>query len=434
MNVSIITVNYNGKAYLKNFLESCFKLDYPRKKYEVLVVDNGSKDGSVKYVNNNFPKVRVLRSEVNLGFGGGNNLGIANASGDLFFLVNNDTCLREDTLRNVTNCFQKNSIRKNIGAVNCKVVLYDKYLPLKLVGSFLTDYNLDVDLKPTNGKTYSHSYGKGADHYQEVFLPINFVHNDKVKIKIQVKSIGVKKFSIALFSPREEGKTHTLYEGFYGNESSKWLNIEIKNSQFKKYKVDLIQNAGNVLFRDGYGRDRGACVIGHAQFYEADTGQYEIFEEIHSFCGAAVLINKKATDQVGVFDTNFFMYYEDNDLALRMKKNGWKIFYCPKSMVRHIHSASSKEFSPFFVYNTERNRLLMVFKHWPRIQAIHEWLKYLVNNTLGYSFYILFRGGYTKDYKKIFTRLKINLSLIRPFVWSMVAGRKLSKKEVRQFF
>ena len=56
MFVSIVTVNYNGKRLLKDFLESTFALDYPSDKYEVIVVDNASTDGSVSYIKNRSPR------------------------------------------------------------------------------------------------------------------------------------------------------------------------------------------------------------------------------------------------------------------------------------------------------------------------------------------------------------------------------------------
>ena len=85
--VSIITLNYNGKGYLKSFLESALDLHYPKNAYEIIVVDNASTDGSVDYIKKNFSKVRIIKSKKNLGFGRGNNLGMKDAKGDLFFLV-----------------------------------------------------------------------------------------------------------------------------------------------------------------------------------------------------------------------------------------------------------------------------------------------------------------------------------------------------------
>lgn len=86
---SVIVVNHNGGEYLRQCLESlgpvCHHTD------EIILVDNASTDGSVSGVPQAFPDVRLIRSPVNLGFGGGNNLGVRWASGDYLAFLNPDT-------------------------------------------------------------------------------------------------------------------------------------------------------------------------------------------------------------------------------------------------------------------------------------------------------------------------------------------------------
>src|SRR5687767_13566896 len=90
--VSIVIVNWNGKNNLKECLNSLLKIDYSP--YEIVIVDNGSKDGSVTYIkeiqkeNKNVILVENLK---NLGFAEGNNVGFAHAKGELVLLLNNDT-------------------------------------------------------------------------------------------------------------------------------------------------------------------------------------------------------------------------------------------------------------------------------------------------------------------------------------------------------
>lgn len=88
--VSIITLNYNQTAITCEFLESTRKLQY--KHFETIVVDNASKvDPTAQITAGNYPNVTILRSDRNLGFTGGNNLGMRHAKGDFVFIVNNDT-------------------------------------------------------------------------------------------------------------------------------------------------------------------------------------------------------------------------------------------------------------------------------------------------------------------------------------------------------
>lgn len=87
--VSIIVLNYNRKDLLKKCLASICMTDYPN--FEVIVVDNGSTDGSCTMITSTFPSVRLVKSKVNLGYSRGNNLGIASSNGSFLVLLNNDT-------------------------------------------------------------------------------------------------------------------------------------------------------------------------------------------------------------------------------------------------------------------------------------------------------------------------------------------------------
>ena len=92
-NISIIIVNWNGKRYLNECLISVFNQTFPN--YRVILVDNGSTDGSVEFVRENYPEVTIIKLEKNLGFAGGSNVGIKEALKDksvsYIALLNNDT-------------------------------------------------------------------------------------------------------------------------------------------------------------------------------------------------------------------------------------------------------------------------------------------------------------------------------------------------------
>ena len=89
--LSIITVNYNGLSDTCALIES---IPF-NEKMEVIVVDNASKEDEASIISQRFPRVRTIRSEKNLGFAGGNNLGIKEAKGKYLFLINNDTIFKE---------------------------------------------------------------------------------------------------------------------------------------------------------------------------------------------------------------------------------------------------------------------------------------------------------------------------------------------------
>ncbi|MFZ5917169.1 MAG: glycosyltransferase family 2 protein [Chloroflexota bacterium] len=98
--VWIVVLNWNGLADTLECLASLQRLDYPN--YEVIVVDNGSTDGSVKVIQAQFPDITLIANEQNLGFTGGNNIGLRYAlerGADYALLLNNDTEVAPDFLR-----------------------------------------------------------------------------------------------------------------------------------------------------------------------------------------------------------------------------------------------------------------------------------------------------------------------------------------------
>jgi hypothetical protein len=121
--VCIIIPNWNGKSLLRNCLESIkTNTAYPR--YETIVVDNGSKDGSVEIIKKEFPSVRLICNKENLGFPKACNQGIKHAlkkyNSDYVFLLNNDTRITQQDwlgkLVGTTRCGDK------IGIVGCKLL------------------------------------------------------------------------------------------------------------------------------------------------------------------------------------------------------------------------------------------------------------------------------------------------------------------------
>jgi beta-1,4-mannosyl-glycoprotein beta-1,4-N-acetylglucosaminyltransferase len=119
---SIVIVTWEGKDLLAESLPPL--LSAVRSQggdHEILVVDNGSTDGTEEYLREHFPEVRVVRSEKNLYFGGGNNLGVRNANNDIVVLLNNDMIVHEDFLQPLLSGFHS----RDTFAVASQVFLAD---------------------------------------------------------------------------------------------------------------------------------------------------------------------------------------------------------------------------------------------------------------------------------------------------------------------
>nr|WP_297873819.1 glycosyltransferase family 2 protein [uncultured Blautia sp.] len=99
--VSVIIPNFNGKQYLKNCLDAMKRQVY--RDFEVILVDNGSEDGSADYVREHYPEVHVLTLQENRGFCGGVNAGIQASESPYVVLLNNDTIAEKYFLKNLVS-------------------------------------------------------------------------------------------------------------------------------------------------------------------------------------------------------------------------------------------------------------------------------------------------------------------------------------------
>lgn len=130
--VFVITLNWNGKNWLGDCLSSILAMDYPN--FEVVVVDNGSTDGSVEFVRQNFPTIYVIETGSNLGYARGFNAGLeyATQNGAQYFLImNNDTVIDSGALTALVETIQN---QPNAGFVTGKIYFYDHPDILQTVG------------------------------------------------------------------------------------------------------------------------------------------------------------------------------------------------------------------------------------------------------------------------------------------------------------
>ena len=261
-HISIIIVNYNTPDETKDCLRSLKDLESWGFDYQIIVVDNGSKE-SIKFnktfLKNN-PKVELITSASNLGFTGGNNLGIKHAldtyDSDYFLLLNSDTVVEKDFLKELYLLARSDS---KIGLITSKIYFHKGY-----------EFHHDSYQKQDLGKVI-----------------------------------------------------------WYAGGQIDWLNL----NSF------------------------------HRGVDEVDRGQFEQAEETEFCTGCSMLISREVIERVGLLDDRFFLYSEDVDYSLRVKKAGLKLFYCPQSVVYHKTSSSTGgSGSNLQVYYQTRNRLLLTFK------------------------------------------------------------------------
>ena len=251
--VSTIIVTYNSEEHIKDCVESVLSQTY--KNLEVIVVDNASKDRTVKIVQTHYPRVRVFPLRKNLYFPGGVNYGIERAGGEYLLVLNDDLELDD----------------------NCVSRLVEKMISEKQAGA--------------------------------VVPMMKFYH----------------------------------LRGF-------------------------VNGIGNQIRDQGWGSDNFiGCV---------DVGQFHGLNEVPSACFAAVLLRRKAVDDVGLLDRKYQSYYEDSDWSFRCWLRGWRIVPETEAVVYHKFGAHWKT-SPHKLKLVARNRLRFVIKIFSKRRMLHFLKNYL---------------------------------------------------------
>ena len=115
--ISFITICYNGLADTCALIDS-LQAAVHSVSYEIIVVDNASRQNEAAVISRRYPFVKTIRSKRNLGFSGGNNLGIREAGGKYIFLINNDTYITDDGLPALIERLESHP---EIGAVSPKI-------------------------------------------------------------------------------------------------------------------------------------------------------------------------------------------------------------------------------------------------------------------------------------------------------------------------
>src|SRR5574344_1507011 len=262
-DVSFITVNYNGLGDTLCLIKSIRQI-IKSVSYEIIVVDNASKNNEYLKLNeeiSQFPNsnnIVCIESKKNLGFAGGNNLGIKKAIGKYLFFVNNDTFFTSDNITELTSLLEKD--KKN-GGVSPKI-LYPK------------------------------------DKEEDTILFAGFTPLSKITLRNSIIDYG------------------------------------------KKNKEIIQQNKVSVKYNK-----------------EIFSQNKEIITPyLH---GAAMMIKRQVIEQVGTMPEDFFLYYEELDWSLMIRRAGFLLYYQPSCVIYHNESQATGKNSPMQVFYQTRNRLLL---------------------------------------------------------------------------
>lgn len=274
-----IVPHWNGYPLLARCLASL--LAQTARDFAVLVVDNGSTDGSADLVARDFPSVSVFRLGRNLGFAAAANRGIAASRSAEIAFVNNDVRLRPDWLERMREGLASDP---SLGACAGKLLL--------------------------DGSADRRERASGPPPHRG----------------------GLQE----LRPPRTVGPVCDRASG---------------------PPAPRIASAGNLVFKSGFGRDRG--------YGEEDRGQFDRREEVFWASGAACLVPRRLFAEIGGWDDSFFAYFEDIDLGLRARLRGYRCFYLPEAVGWHVGGATGGKLPRLGASLLFRNALMVALKDFP---------------------------------------------------------------------
>lgn len=155
-----------------------------------------------------------------------------------------------------------------------------------------------------------------------------------------------------------------------------------KGSEFHKDRYEK-KDLGKVIWFAGQKMDWKNVIGKHIGVDEVDSGQYNASKSLDFGTGACMLVKREVFERVGKFNELYFLYYEDADLFMRVKKSGFSIYYIPGAIVWHYNAASSGgSGSSLQDYYITRNRLLFGLKYAPlrtKIALFREGVRILLN-------------------------------------------------------
>ncbi|MGB9629859.1 MAG: glycosyltransferase family 2 protein [Thermodesulfobacteriota bacterium] len=238
--LSIIIPNWNGKQFLQECLDSLREQTYPH--FEIILVDNGSTDGSVDFVCERYGAfVKVIRNKTNLGFAGGNNAGIRIARGDYIVLLNNDTQADSHWLEELVKATDWDP---KVGMWGSKIYSYHQRDQIDAVGELLYWDGLSRakgQFEKERGQfgqveEILFPPGCGAMYRKKVFDEIGFfdedffAYADDAEIGIRARLAGWK----ALFVPKailyhkksKTGGQYSPFKAFYVERNRFWITIK----------------------------------------------------------------------------------------------------------------------------------------------------------------------------------------------------------------
>ena len=348
--IRAVVVNYDGGDEVLGCLRALLASDWPRDDLEVVLVDNGSLDGSDLRVEAELPSVRVVRSPGNLGYPAINQA-VSDLTGiDLVAIVNPDAVVAPDCFALLAAALDED---ERVGAA-CPLILLDgryREVRVELDGSARASLDLlavDADRWHLTGPRVRRRWRRGVA-WTVGDGSVLRTTAERVSLRLQAHRPG----RVTLTSGSERVSVDV-------ERRPTEVSLPVGGKAF-----EVVQNAGSVIGQHGLGLNRG--------YHRPDGPAFAEPVDVPAWCGAAVLLRTSYLQDAGLLDPRWFLYYEDTDLSWRGLLRGWRNRYVPAARVVHAHSTTIGHGSALYDVQHTRNRILTVTKNAPRAEVAATW-------------------------------------------------------------
>ncbi len=351
MRVRAVVVNYNGGEEVLAGLRSILASDWPTGYLEVVLVDNGSNDGSVAAIEQQLPAVRVHRSPGNLGYPAINQVVSDLTDVDAVLIANPDTELDPGCLRLLAEALDTD---ERIGAACPRIVLAGHYREVTVGLDGPARASIDLLDVQSDGRWHLTGPKVRRRWHRGVAWTIGDgsvlrTTGDRISLRVRAQQPG----ELTLRSADHEATVDV-------GRRDVTVDLAVGGPSF-----EVVQNAGSVIGPHGLGINRG--------YHQPDGAAHAEDVDVPAWCGAAVLLRRDYLLDVGLLDPRWFLYYEDTDLAWRGLLRDWRYRYVGAARVAHAHSTTIGHGSGLYDRQHLRNRLLTVTKNAPASAVRAAW-------------------------------------------------------------
>ncbi len=353
--IRVIVVNWNAADLTSRCLRSIEATEWPPDALDIVVVDNGSIDGSLEILRRRHPTCRFIANGANLGFAEGCNRALGDLDAvDHVALVNNDTVVEPDWLAPMVEMMDGDP---RIGAVSPRMV-FDRWFQSVRVDVSGTGARARLTALTVNGVDRRESvicrHGVSRPPHPSIPLRLEIEIDESGELVVPVPdpTAGGPAPRIALtFSTDRWVAVHCGGDDGEATPTDGSLTVTVSPTADPQRVINSL-GTGLTEWCEGFERRLG----------DPDEPDIES-ETVEGWTGGGVLLRAAALTDVGLFDPTYFMYYEDTDLSWRMRRSGWLTRTCPRSVIYHRLGATAGSSWPGFFYLNYRNWLLTVIRN-----------------------------------------------------------------------